>query len=286
MRKPVFKIGEFSKITQVSVRMLRYYDEQGLLAPELICNENGYRYYSASQIDELNKIVMLRDMGFSVKDIKKLISDWTPELIRSKLEQQLNNIEESIQVEQRKLRQIQGYLKDVDNLKRQCDLRIVMKQLPAQYVISLRSTVEDYYHEGSMWMKMSDIMKASGFIDGMKCQSFSIYHDLDYREENVDIEICISTDKISQKVINRLTASKEGLIFRQTKCVEQAACFMIYGPYSNISTAYREFAYWLEEHPEYCMSGENRQICHVAGCDTQNPEEYVTEMQIPLAKSK
>ncbi len=57
---------------------------------------------------------------------------------------------------------------------------------------------------------------------------------------------------------------------------------MIYGPYSNISRAYKEFAIWLENHPEYCMSGENRQICHVAANSTDNPEEYVTELQIPI----
>lgn len=69
----MFKIGEFSKITQVSIRMLRYYDEQKLLMPCKVDPSTGYRLYSASQIDELGRIVMLRDMGFSIKEMQKLL---------------------------------------------------------------------------------------------------------------------------------------------------------------------------------------------------------------------
>lgn len=72
----MFKIGEFSKITQVSIRMLRYYDEQKLLEPCFIDDSNGYRLYSADQIDQLNRIILLRDMGFGVKEMKEILKSW------------------------------------------------------------------------------------------------------------------------------------------------------------------------------------------------------------------
>lgn len=65
----MFKIGEFSKLTQVSIRMLRYYDETGLLRPEQTDKYSGYRLYSAAQIPALNKIVFLRDLGFNISEI-------------------------------------------------------------------------------------------------------------------------------------------------------------------------------------------------------------------------
>lgn len=71
----MFKIGDFSKLTLVSVRMLRYYDELGLLKPASIDRFSGYRYYSASQISRLNRIVKLRDMGFLVAEIAELLDD-------------------------------------------------------------------------------------------------------------------------------------------------------------------------------------------------------------------
>ena len=65
----MFKIGEFSKLTQVSIRMLRYYDEAGLLKPAEIDSFTGYRFYSTEQIPVLNKIIFLRDLGFNVSEI-------------------------------------------------------------------------------------------------------------------------------------------------------------------------------------------------------------------------
>lgn len=65
----MFKIGEFSKLTQVSIRMLRYYDEAGLLKPAKTDAWTGYRMYSAEQIPTLNKIIYLRDSGFQVSEI-------------------------------------------------------------------------------------------------------------------------------------------------------------------------------------------------------------------------
>lgn len=70
----MFKIGEFSKLTQVSVRMLRYYDETGLLKPAEINKYTGYRMYSIEQIETLNKILFLRDTGFSVAETYHALS--------------------------------------------------------------------------------------------------------------------------------------------------------------------------------------------------------------------
>lgn len=110
----MFKIGEFSKITQVSIRMLRYYDEQRLLIPNMIDESNGYRMYSANQIEQLQKIILLRDMGFGVREIKSLLYDF-------------------------------------EHQEKKLDIDIVMKVLPMQHVISLWRIVPDYWSEGMLW---------------------------------------------------------------------------------------------------------------------------------------
>lgn len=270
----MFKIGEFSKITQISVRMLRYYDEQKLLEPCMIDNLNGYRLYSAKQIDQLNRIVLLRDMGFGVKDIKALLETWNSENIKITLMEQMKKTEENIQSEKRKLKQIQGLLSDLDNQERELTIEIIRKALPMQHVMSIRRIVPDYYYESILWKEFGEVLNNVSNID--KLQSFSIYHDLDYREKDVDIELCVVAEDLNIPVKNK------EFIYRQVEKVDMAACFMIYGPYDNISRAYKEFAYWLEQHNEYQMYGENRQVCHISWCHTKNPEEYITELQIPL----
>jgi DNA-binding transcriptional MerR regulator len=62
----MFKIGDFSRIARVSCRLLRYYDELGLLRPTLVDRDSGYRYYSASQLQQLNRILVLKELGLSL----------------------------------------------------------------------------------------------------------------------------------------------------------------------------------------------------------------------------
>ena len=274
----MFKIGEFSKITQVSIRMLRYYDEQKLLIPNVIDPLNGYRMYSANQIERLNRIILLRDLGFNVREIKTMLQEWNADKIRVDLNRQLEKIQENIKREQAKLRQIQGYLADLENHNTKLDIQIIMKQIPSQQVISLRRTMPNYYYEGELWKELSQRIEG---IKGIETnRSFSIYHDLDYREQDVDIEVCVGINEASFDYEHFKLDSD--FIYRQVEDVDIAATFMIYGPYSNISIAYKEFAYWLEKHSEYEMAGENRQVCHISMCHTSNPDEYITELQIPL----
>ena len=65
----MLKIGDFSSLSQVSIKTLRYYDERGLLSPVHVDPETGYRYYSASQLSQLHRILALKDFGFSLEQI-------------------------------------------------------------------------------------------------------------------------------------------------------------------------------------------------------------------------
>ena len=70
----MLKIGIFSKLSRVSIRMLRYYDDQGLLAPVQIDPFTGYRYYSEDQLTIAERIASLRRMGFSLAEVRELLS--------------------------------------------------------------------------------------------------------------------------------------------------------------------------------------------------------------------
>jgi len=266
----MFKIGEFSKLTQVSIRMLRYYDENGLLIPEFIDKMTGYRMYSSNQIEQLNRILFLKNLGFQVKEIKKMIFSWNQESMKKELEIQKREIELNIQTEKEKLMRICGYIEDLERQNIELNTQILIKSIPSYQVVTLRKIMPNYYNEGLLW---KELCECTSGIEANVC--FSIYYDTDYREKDVDIEVCIVIDEKYQ-------VHNDKIVVRQTKDVKKAACFMINGPYENISIAYKEFAQWMEHHPEYKMTGENRQICHIGACNTNNPQEYVTELQIPI----
>ena len=72
----MLKIGEFSKLSRISIRMLRYYDEMGLLVPETIDPFTGYRYYSEAQLFTAGRINALKDMGFKLCGTAELLGCW------------------------------------------------------------------------------------------------------------------------------------------------------------------------------------------------------------------
>ena len=98
----MFKIGEFSKLAQVSIRMLRYYDEMGLLKPAKIDKFTNYRLYSIDQISTLNKIIFLRDLGFNISEISVTLNNWDTEFIEKQLERKRFETEKTIRSEQDK----------------------------------------------------------------------------------------------------------------------------------------------------------------------------------------
>lgn len=95
----MLKIGEFSKLTGVPIRTLRYYDEIDLFKPAEIDLFTDYRYYNEEQIEDLELINKLKSVGFTLEEIKQNWNNFTNELMENKkreLFQKLDNINESI----------------------------------------------------------------------------------------------------------------------------------------------------------------------------------------------
>lgn len=264
-------IGEVSRISQVSLRMLRYYDKNDLFKPKIINEETGYRYYAAEQLEDLYKIVELRDMGFSISEIRELINEVNDEYYCAAIEKKKSELKKEIDGAKLKLKRLETLKTDIKSADDK--VQIVLKKIEDVDVISYRKTVANYYFEGMMWKELSELLVEAGLSFSDCC--FSLYHDLDYREEDVDIELCVEVNK-------PIEILPKGLVHRQVIGCEHAASIIIYGPYKNISVAYRKFAFWLEKHPEYRMCGANRQIAHISSIDTDDEEAFVTEILIPL----
>lgn len=270
----MFKIGEFSKLTQVSVRMLRYYDEMKLLKPAKVDSWTGYRMYSVEQIPVLNKIVYLRDSGFTVAEIAKAINCDNDILIAQQLDEKYADITADIDREKSKLQKIEIAKKELLHGKKEIHYNVSIKSIPSYCVLSLRRIIPDYYSEGELWQELSEFVKFHNIETST--DTFSIYHDDDYKESDVDVELCVKVNERGQGIGD--------FKFRTTNPVPEMACTMVYGDFSNIAGAYISFAKWLEENSQYKMKGGSRQIVHCGPWNECDCEKYLTEIQIPVDK--
>ena len=267
----MFRIGEFSKLTQVSIRMLRYYDEVGILTPAEIDKWTGHRLYSVEQIPRLNKILYLRDSGLNVSEIALALTMDEQSLL-AQLDKKRIEIENTIQAEREKLRKIELAKSEIQGGKGELHYNISVKSIPEYQVLSLRKVVPNYYSEGDLWKELSTFTGAQKIeITG---NTFSIYHDTEFRETDVDIELCAPVKKMGK--------TKEPFCFHMTEPVPYMACTMVYGDFANIKGAYLTFAEWLQTNSEYKMSNPMRQIVHRGPWNENNPEKYLIELQIPL----
>ena len=271
----MFKIGEFSKLTQVTVRMLRHYDQTGLLKPAKINPISGYRMYSVDQIPLLNKIIYLRDSGFQISEIKEALQAEDPSSLEELLDKKYAAILHTIETEKMRLKKIEIAKNELSGSNGELHYQVSIKSVPSFRVLSIRKVIPDYYAEEDLWKILSSFAQMH-HIQAEDDKAFSIYHDLDYREQNVDVELCVPVQQIRKSV--------DGFTFRDTEPVPLMACTMVYGPFSNISGAYKSFAGWLQNNEQYQMLGQNRQIVHRGPWNENNPEDFLIEIQIPLTK--
>ncbi|MCJ8281278.1 MAG: helix-turn-helix domain-containing protein [Rivularia sp. ALOHA_DT_140] len=137
----MYSIGEYSRIAQVSKRLLRYYDEIGLFQPIQIDSETGHRYYSASQLSELNRILALKDLGISLNQIQRFVrDDISPTEIQGMLSLKKAELEQQVLSELQRLRTIETRLKQIqerDSLVKD----VIVKDVPQQRLIGLRKVL-------------------------------------------------------------------------------------------------------------------------------------------------
>jgi effector-binding domain-containing protein len=272
----MFKIGDFSKLARVSIKMLRHYDEIGLIKPFQVDEITGYRYYSASQLPKLNRILALKEIGFSLHEIilineKDLdVEDMVAVLLEKKEE-----IQKTIEIELSKVSRIQAYLKIIKQEEEKMKYEIVIKKIPKLRVISLRDIIENYEEEGKLWMELGEYVKN----DNIKCSfpSYAIYHDKGYKETDVDIEV--------MHTVNNFGQDTDRIKYKYLDSVENMACVVHKGPFQTMNLAYNAVTEWIEEN-QYEMTAPLRAIYLKGIWNEENPEEWLTEIQVPINRNK
>ena len=147
----MLKIGEFSKLAQVSVKTLRYYDELGLLRPDWVDRYTGYRYYALQQLPRLNRILALRELGFSLVQIAHLLrEDLPPSELQRLMKLRQVELEHQVQAEQARLARVAARLRQIELEGRQPRYEVLVKPVQPCQVAGIRDTIAGYGDIGSL----------------------------------------------------------------------------------------------------------------------------------------
>src|SRR5262245_21915487 len=139
----MLKIGDFSKLSRVSVITLRYYDELGLLKPAQVDRFTGYRYYSIDQLPRLNRILALKDLGFSLEETAGLLNDdLSPAQMRELLRAKQAQIQQRVAEEQARLARVEARLRQIEQEDSMPAYEVTLKHVEPQMVAAVRETIE------------------------------------------------------------------------------------------------------------------------------------------------
>lgn len=186
----MFKISEFSKLSQISAKTLRYYDQIGLLKPSQIDSINGYRYYSADQLLRVNQIHTLKDLGFTLEQIIPILDqEITADRIRSMLLHKEAEVKSLLEAEQARLWRIQSRLAHLERDYAEVPVfDVSFKQLEPKWIASIREVTSRARVE-KLWKELEQYAAQNGLA--APSTWMVLWHQCAECEESVDLEVAI-----------------------------------------------------------------------------------------------
>lgn len=271
----MLKIGDFSKLSRISVRMLRHYDEIGLLVPASVDDFTGYRYYMEDQLTRAERIQVLKNMGFGLVVINEILGKYEDAAqIEHFLQIKRRELEQEAIATQKKLNLLDNAMKWLRKDGNLMEYHVTLKTLPKRYVASVRQIIPAFDQEAILWQILNEEVMAQNVVQDTPCCGLAIFHDKGFKEENVDVEIQISVKGRYQDT--------EHVRFKEVEPI-QIASATYKGGYEQITGVNESVARWVCENG-YEFDGASFCIYHVSPGHTQNPEEYVTEVCYPVRR--
>jgi len=277
----VFKIGDFSRIARVSCRLLRYYDELGLLKPAQLERDSGYRYYSASQLPRLNRILVLKELGLSLEEIaRELDSTLSAAELLGRLTMRRNDAQRALAEEMERLRHIESRIAQIDAEGGLSVDDVIMRSEPAQQLLSMRRVVPSFAAARDLIRELSEsvrALKAKGVLGRLT----AIAHAQEFEVDRIDVEAgFVLQGELPQSQVR--LASGETLSVRELPAVERMATCVRIGLPERAHLITGKIGVFLEANG-YGLAGPSREV-FLQPPRPERMEESVVEMQFPVVK--
>ena len=272
----MIKIGDFARLSQVSVVTLRYYDEMDLLKPVKVDAFTGYRFYSADQLPRLNRILALKDFGFSLEQIKLMLADGlTPEQLRGMLTMQRREVEKRLVEEQARLTRIEARLRQIELEDKMPIYDVIVKIAPTMVVASRRVIIPTNdqvpHYLGPAYMEVYDYIQKQGVRDTGPC--FALWHSPADVYENEDVEAIVPIDR-PVKGTDRVQVYELP--------PTQVAAVVHHGTFEDFTQGHAALLEWMDANG-YRIAGPYREI--YIKHEKDDLSDSTTEIQFPIEKT-
>ena len=262
----MLKISDFSKLSHLTIKALRFYEKEGLLKPASVDEWNHYRFYETSQLETAARIKSYRQLGLSVEEIKAVFAGMD---VKEILQERIISLTKEKHLIESRLSIIYSILED-----KEMKYQVTEKLIPEKIVYTAETVLKAY---SDMMEWIPSVGQACLKLNpGMKCSEppyeFCEYPDGEYKESDIRI-------RHSEAV----TAFGQGNDMISFRTLPQARVLCIYhkGSYANIGEAYAFLMKYAEQNG-FAAVGFARE-CYIDGIWNKDSEdEWLTEIQLPI----
>ncbi len=269
----MFAIGDFARHGRVSVRMLRHYDAIGLLRPAHVDPATGYRSYAAAQLTRLNRIVALKDLGFTLEQVSAMLDDEVSvEQVRGMLTLRRAELERAVAESTDRLAQVEARLRTIEDEGRVPAYDVVVKDLPALRVVELTGTAAGFAPEAigpvvrPLCAELGRRLPAADVTPAGRLTCY--YQQLSDDEVVVHAALpaSIGTGDLNGLAVADLPATR-------------AATLVHHGAIDGVLPSWQALVRWLDTHGHRSAGPQRELYLEVP----EDPDSWVTELQEPIA---
>jgi len=269
----MFSIGAFSRLVQLSVRVLRHYDEIGLLKPAHVSRSNGYRYYTAEQLADVHRIIALKDLGLTLEQVRTLVVNEEQSidaiagmlrLEKLRAEQERNDVE-------RRLRDLDRRLAELTESGRLADLNIVEKSVASTPFLAYRERAADMSAAVALMNEVAARCEPLGPWSPLIGVAYDEFLDT----ENFDIELGYA---VARPLAVNLGGGRQ-MTLKELPAVARMLSVIYLGTQQDgHRRCHSAIALWLERHGAE-LAGPGRELFH---SPSGGAEQQTIEIQYPI----
>ncbi|MGW6448274.1 MerR family transcriptional regulator [Lentzea sp. NPDC055074] len=272
----MFTIGDFAHLGRVSVRMLRHYDAVGLLLPAHVDPSSGYRYYTAAQLQRLNRLIALKDLGLTLDQVRVVLDEkLSVEQLHGMLSLRRAELRQQILADTSRLRRVEARLRAIEREGAMPTDEIVLKSVPAVRVARLTATAASYGPEDigpviqPLYPQLFERLGRAGVTPAG--HGIATYESIAGDEVLVRAGVTVAVDPSPAYDFEVV----------DLPALAEAATIVHRGTMDDVDTSYQAVAAWIEAHG-YRQNGLAREVYLNYG--EGDPADWVTELQLEITK--
>jgi DNA-binding transcriptional MerR regulator len=267
----MLKIGEFARLSQVSMKTLRHYDRLGLLRPSQIDRESGYRLYEMEQLAVMMRIQALKDCGFALEAIGEMLQTYDMKAIEALLTQRVTEQEQIVADEQARLQRLLARLRQLASTENVPMYDVALKRTEPFTLIGMRKCVATPDEIAAFAREVFGKLEYCGMTS--MGPVIHLYYDLTSLDQDLDVFVGYP--------VMALPPDLSGVICERLAAGQQVACVLHRGDYATIKNAYIALNLWLATSG-YRLMSPCLEIYHRSPAHTADASTYLTEIQYPI----